>query len=47
MAGEDTGSVVGALFGLDGFEVLSAVEVDGELEVLVQTTADLVGCPGW
>jgi transposase len=46
VAGDDTGSVVGALFGLDGFEVVSAVEVDGELEVLVQTTADLVGCPG-
>jgi transposase len=37
--------VVGALFGLDGFEVLSAGEVNGELEVLVQTTSDLVGCP--
>jgi transposase len=45
VAGDDTASVVGALFGLEGFEVLSAGEVDGELEVLVQTSADLVGCP--
>jgi transposase len=45
VSGDDSASVVGALFGLDGFEVLSAGEVDGELEVLAQTTTDLMGCP--
>jgi Transposase len=30
---------------LDGFSVLTAVEVGGELELLVESTADLVGCP--
>jgi transposase len=34
-----------ALIGLDGFEVLAAAAAGGELELLVQTTADLVGCP--
>jgi transposase len=44
--GDDgSASVVGVLLGLEGFEVLCAVEIDGELNVLVQTTADLVGCP--
>jgi hypothetical protein len=43
--GDDTTSVTAALFGLAGFEILAAVEVGGELELLVQTTADLVGCP--
>jgi transposase len=33
------------LFGLDGFIVLAAAEVSGELELLVETTADLVPCP--
>lgn len=41
-----TASVDAALLGLDGFVVLSACEIDGELELLVETTADLVGCPG-
>ncbi len=45
MSGDDTASVVGVLFGLDGFELLSVAELDGELELLVQTTTDLVGCP--
>jgi transposase len=31
---------------LDGFELVAVAELDGELELLVQTTADLVGCPG-
>jgi hypothetical protein len=35
------------LFGLDGFEVLSAGEIDGELNVLVQTTAELVAAALW
>jgi transposase len=42
---DDTTSVTAALFGLAGFEILAAAEVGGELEVLVQTVADLVGCP--
>jgi transposase len=33
------------LLGLDGFTVLAAVEVTGELELLVETTAALVPCP--
>jgi transposase len=40
MAAPETG-----LLGLDGFTVLAAVEVAGELELLIETTADLVGCP--
>ena len=36
---------VTALFGLPGFEVLTAVEVDGALELLVQTPHELTGCP--
>ena len=42
--GDDTTSVTAALFGLAGFEILAAVEVGGELELLVQTTAGR-GCP--
>src|SRR5919112_2040637 len=41
-----TASLDAALLGLDGFVVLGRAEVDGELELLVETTADLVGCPG-
>ena len=43
---DDTTSLCAALFGLAGFEVLAAADAGGELELLVQTTADLVGCPG-
>ena len=39
-----TASVAMAVFGLDGFRVLAA-EVGGRLELLVETAADLVGCP--
>jgi transposase len=42
---DDTTRVTAALFGLAGFEVLAAADVGGELELLVQTTLDLVGCP--
>jgi transposase len=42
---DDTTSVTAALFGLAGFEVLAAADAGGEVELLVQTTADLVGCP--
>lgn len=45
MEGDATASVVAVLFGLDGFRLLSAAEVGGELELLVESTADLVGCP--
>lgn len=38
-------SLDAALFGMDGFVVLATCEIDGELELLVETTADLVGCP--
>jgi transposase len=34
-----------ALLGMDGFVVLSQVEEDGELYVLVETTATVAGCP--
>jgi hypothetical protein len=40
---DDTTSVTAALFGLAGFEILIAADVGGELELLVQTTAALVG----
>ncbi len=40
------GNGVGAiLLGLDGFRVLSALEENGELFVLVETTSEVVGCP--
>jgi len=42
---EDTTSVTAALVGLAGFRVLAAADAGGELELLVETTADLVGCP--
>lgn len=45
MEHEITGAVVTALFGLDGFRLLAAVEVGGEVEILLETDADLVGCP--
>jgi hypothetical protein len=45
VSGEATASVTAAFFGLDGFVVLGAAEVGGELELLVETTADLVACP--
>ncbi len=33
------------MLGFDGFAVLAAREVDGEVEVVVETTAKRVGCP--
>jgi hypothetical protein len=35
---DDTTSVCAALFGLAGFEILSAADAGGELELLVQRT---------
>jgi hypothetical protein len=46
VSGEVTASVTAALLGLDGFAVLAAADAGGEVELLVETTADLVGCPG-
>jgi transposase len=43
--GEATARLDAALLGLDGFVVVTTAEVGGELELLVETTADLVGCP--
>jgi transposase len=40
-----TAALLAGLLGLDGFTVVTAAEVDGELELLIETTADLVGCP--
>lgn len=40
-----TAALVTGLLGVHGFTVLAASEVGGELERLVETTADLVGCP--
>ena len=45
MGFDDSHSAV-ALVGMHGFRLLSALEVDGELEQLVETTASRVGCPG-
>lgn len=44
--GDATASLNAALLGLDGFVVVATAEVSGELELLIETTADLVGCPG-
>jgi hypothetical protein len=41
-----TESVTTELFGLDGFEVLAGADAGGELELMIETTADLVPCPG-
>lgn len=34
-----------ALLGMDGFVVLSSTETEDEIWLLIETTADLVGCP--
>jgi transposase len=39
------GSPTAVLLGLDGFHVLAAAEVAGEVELLVETAATLTGCP--
>ena len=43
---QDTGVAAAArMLGLPGFRGLTGAEFDGELQVQVETTADLVGCP--
>ena len=46
MVTDATESVTTELFGLDGFEVLAGADAGGELELMIETTADLVPCPG-
>jgi transposase len=46
VSGEVTAPVTAALLGLDGFAVLAAADAGGELELLVETTAELVACAG-
>lgn len=45
MDADATGSLAGVLFGLDGFVLLAAADAGGELEIMVETAADLVPCP--
>jgi hypothetical protein len=40
-----TAPVLDAVFGLDGFRVLAAADAGGELELMIETAADRVGCP--
>src|SRR4051794_2501194 len=40
------GSVLGEVFGLAGFEVLAAADAGGELELMIETPAGPVPCPG-
>jgi transposase len=35
----------GRMLGLPGFRVLACAEFEGELQVQVETTEDLIGCP--
>ncbi|HEY1565683.1 MAG TPA: ISL3 family transposase [Solirubrobacteraceae bacterium] len=40
------GSLLAEVFGLEGFEVLAAADAGGELEIMIETPAGPVGCPG-
>jgi transposase len=44
--GQHSSASVSALLGLDGFEVVSAQLVGGEWQLVVQTTAMVMGCTG-
>jgi hypothetical protein len=46
VSGDATAPVTAVLLGLDGFVVLAAADAGGEVELLVETTTELVGCPG-
>jgi hypothetical protein len=41
-----TAALVTGLLGFDGFSVVATAELGGEAELLIETTAGLVGCPG-
>jgi transposase len=43
--GQHSSASASRLLGLDGFEVLAAQVASGEWRLVVQTTAELVGCP--
>jgi transposase len=45
-AGGDGIGLAEALLGLDGFRVLAVSETPAEVVIGLETTADLVGCPG-
>ena len=47
MGGDGSGRVSAVLLGLPGFVVLSAAEVAGEAELLIETRPAVTGCPGW
>ncbi len=42
---DDVTGLPATMLGLAGFEVLGAGEYGGELEVLIETTATVAGCP--
>jgi transposase len=44
--GQHSSASVSALLGLDGFQLVSAELVGGEWQLVVQTTATVVGCAG-
>jgi transposase len=44
--GQHSNASASRLLGLEGFEVLTAEVASGEWRLVVQTTAELVGCPG-
>ena len=44
--GQHSSASASRLLGLDGFEVLATEVAGGEWQLVVQTTAEVVGCPG-